>query len=345
MPSEMTYKEDAGLEKISFLKTIMMLCVVLYHSILACIGNGWGGIANFNNSIVLSLLSMWLNSFHIQLFTFASGYLFYFVRYECNRYRSPRKDFCKRIKRLIIPYVLVSIIWAIPAKMLTYGFSMTIIIKDFVLAVSPSQLWFLPMLFTVWMVFYCTSDVINRLSPAIVIIIYISIYLLKIMLERIIPLGVFQVSTSLEFLLYFYLGVLYRKNKDFQLKGCLALYGLLNVVIFLVYYYFLENGFEIVAELYRPILCYCGIILFVKILQMFKVEKMQRNNVFSFLAKNSMGVFLLHQQILYITMRVFSIKSDGVVVVLNFGIALLVSLMMTTLLRQFRFGCMILGEG
>lgn len=35
--------KERELQKVNALKTIMMFCVVLYHSILAGSRNGWGG--------------------------------------------------------------------------------------------------------------------------------------------------------------------------------------------------------------------------------------------------------------------------------------------------------------
>ena len=46
---------------------------------------------------------------HIEFFTFASGYLFYMLRYEMGRYNKPKEDLKNRFKRLMVPFFVVSI--------------------------------------------------------------------------------------------------------------------------------------------------------------------------------------------------------------------------------------------
>lgn len=72
--------KNRELQRVNALKTIMMFCVVLYHSILASSRNGWEGVSNlWESGGMAQYASGWLNMFHVEFFAFASGYLFYMI--------------------------------------------------------------------------------------------------------------------------------------------------------------------------------------------------------------------------------------------------------------------------
>ena len=128
----MLVNKEEELQRVTTVKTIMMFCVLLYHTLLALQKNG-SELYQTTLRQGLSYIVMWLNSFHIQTFTFASGYLFYMVRYEKHGYRNGKKDIVKRWMRLLFPFYIVSILWAIPAEIFIQGGSWTVIVKNFIL--------------------------------------------------------------------------------------------------------------------------------------------------------------------------------------------------------------------
>lgn len=65
------------LDNCTFVKTILMIFVVLYHSILFWGGGSWlENIPVIYESKSLSIFVAWLNTFHIFGFTLISGYIF-----------------------------------------------------------------------------------------------------------------------------------------------------------------------------------------------------------------------------------------------------------------------------
>ncbi len=70
-------KKDKTIVNCNFIKTILMLCVILYHSMVF-----WSGAWFTKNPIIdsngLSLISYWLKSFHMYAFALVSGYIFAF---------------------------------------------------------------------------------------------------------------------------------------------------------------------------------------------------------------------------------------------------------------------------
>lgn len=142
------------LETIDNVKVLMMLAVVLYHSCMFFTGSWFDGAQPVYTADHIALFARWLNTFHVQTFTMASGFLFYCLRTEKGKYAKFEKDILKRGKRLLIPYFCVMLIWVIPFYVYYSGFDLSKIVTKYVLGCAPSQLWFLPMLFLLFVIFY-----------------------------------------------------------------------------------------------------------------------------------------------------------------------------------------------
>lgn len=343
----MVINKDEELHQVTVLKTVMMLCVLFYHVLLALQGNGWGGIRKDCSNIDTNIryVAAWLNSFHIQTFTFASGYLFYMIRYENDGYRDIKNDLLKRWMRLMFPFYAVSLLWAIPGQIFAYGFSWNMIIKDFILEIAPAQLWFLPMLYLVYLVFYFFSDLIERVPVHIVLILYAVIYVTKVVLGKFIPLGVFQISSTIEYLLYYYIGFIIRKktqNKGGKIRTFVIVFAAFILEFMYLFMYFkIEN--LIIAEIFRPIACSFQVLAVLEFAKIVKIERLNYLKGFNKISYNSMGIYLFHQQILYLTMRILSNVPPTLFVVLNFIFAFLISNIITNSLRKTKMGKLILG--
>lgn len=61
----------------AFVKTVLMLCVIAYHSMVFWTGKWWDLEIGFPSKSV-GYLANWLNSFHVYAFALVSGYLFAF---------------------------------------------------------------------------------------------------------------------------------------------------------------------------------------------------------------------------------------------------------------------------
>lgn len=146
------------LEAIDNVKVLMMLAVVLYHSCMFFTGSWFDGAKPVYEARYLSIFAQWLNTFHVQTFTMASGFLFYCLRIEKGKYIHFRKDILKRGKRLLLPYFFVMLTWVIPFYVYYSGFDLSKIVYKYVLGCAPSQLWFLPMLFLLFIIFYRVLD-------------------------------------------------------------------------------------------------------------------------------------------------------------------------------------------
>ena len=141
-------KNETKLENCSFIKTVLLFLVVLYHSCVFWTGNWWDTEPVFP-SIGLNYLSLWLNSFHVYAFTLASGYIFAY-KISKREYLNYLPFLRNKARRLIVPYYFTMIIWVAPISAYLFKWNIIYLIKKFILCINPSQLWFLWMLFGVF---------------------------------------------------------------------------------------------------------------------------------------------------------------------------------------------------
>lgn len=201
---------DIDLASCNYIKCILMLAVVLCHS-CAFWGGGW--FSAVTPSVIvppLGWLSSWLGTFHVSGFVLVSGYLYYYLRYEAGKYRDIKIFFLNKFKRLIIPYIFVSLVWVIPFAVYFYHYSISDLFVNYVLGASPSQLWFLLMLFGVFVIIYPLSNFLARSRVITVIGLAAISYMLGYVVSYI-SKGVFQIGTSFSYVPYFLIGFLFRK--------------------------------------------------------------------------------------------------------------------------------------
>ena len=157
-------------------------------------------------------VAKWMGTFHIQTFVMASGFLFYYLKKEKKRYNSPVKDIKKRAKRLLVPYFFTCVLWAILIGLFFYNYSVTDVLKDYVLMVSPAQLWFLIMLFMVFVFFVLIGKRI-KISLKNLVIIYLVTTIVGLLLSKF-GINVFQIAAAVRYILYFYLGGFIYENRN-----------------------------------------------------------------------------------------------------------------------------------
>ena len=137
------------------IKTAMMLAVVLYHSCMFFTGSWFDNATPVFSANYLSVFARYLNTFHVQTFAMASGFLFYALKKEYRKYSDYfRADIGKRARRLLLPYAITIIVCVLPFYIVFSGFDAKAIVYKYILGCAPSQLWFLPMLFWLFLLAY-----------------------------------------------------------------------------------------------------------------------------------------------------------------------------------------------
>lgn len=197
----MDNNKTKNLLNISLLQAFGILCVLLGHSVH--IFSSWGWYfhqAPINTTC--NIIHHFIYSFHMPLFIFLSGYLFYKIK--SDNFNIVKYIF-KRIKRLIVPFFAVGFLYYIPMFRLISpeNRSLVHLIKDFVTLDFCGPFWFLISLFFISLtVISFTETKLNKIPVPIITIGLIVLNLLKIS-------GVpFAIQCVPKLAIYFYLGYL-----------------------------------------------------------------------------------------------------------------------------------------
>lgn len=321
-----------------------MLLVVLYHSCALWKSGGWFNQAPANPSAFLDMLAQWLNSFHVYGFTLVSGFIFYSLKNEKGKYQDKKAFVIGKLKRLIVPYVLVSTLWAGPWYAYYFKASLGDVLKNFVLGVQPAQLWFLLMLFWVFVIAIVVPD-----SSVVLLIVALVLYGVGFVGGMIIP-NIFQIFTGCQYFIFFALGCIVSGDK-FS-RGELGhrrkmvnpiLMLCLDIAIF-AFYMFLGTSdvaiFKMARQCVELLLHIVGALMAFGVLGWIanRVD-WKKSKVFMLLSKHNFIIYLLHQQIIYGVITLFNGETpSGILVALNFVgsvlITLLVAIVIERLLKQ-----------
>lgn len=343
----MKMKSDEKLDNCTFVKTILMILIVIYHSCVLWTNN-WGKIPEIQAPI-LGDIAIWLNSFHIYCFTLVSGYIFFFIKYEKNEYQCFKYFVRKKILRLVIPYYIVGCFWVIPIELLL--FTTDNYILKYLMGISPSQMWFLLMLFDVFIIVYFCGELIYK-NNCIAIIFCVLCYIVGIFGRRFLP-NVFQIFTSLQFVPFFVVGMKLRQYTvilDKFMKKKFLLVLCLNYMLFLAIFTFtsFENiKYKIFYYMLNFILHLFGAVISFVILQKIacKTERWKYSHIYNILKKYSFPIYFFHQQIIYFIINEF----DGVInpyinFIVNFIIAIIGALMISFVLYRVKWIRILLGQ-
>lgn len=334
---------DRHIEKLNFVKTVLMLIIVAYHSIL-CWSGTWFGTPVYNAKY-LALLAEWLNTFHIYAFTFVSGYIYYYIRYELKKrsYENFPIFLKNKVKRLIIPYISTCILWVIPVTLIIDEYTWRGIFNKYILGSGPSQLWFLLMLFNVFIISFFTSNYWAKKSFVSGILILLIFYLVS--RNKIDISQKFMLRTGIIYLLYFYTGFICRKIQFNFNKNLIVLWTGVDIILF---YLYKTISFKSLSNLilFSALLKIVGIFMIVSIL-LYLADRVswKENKVFKFVSKRSMLVYLFHQQLIYFTIVWFNgVVNPYMNAFINFIFSLGISLIMATIILKSKTLKIMFGE-
>lgn len=334
------------LENCNFVKTILMLLVILYHSCIFWKGDWFDGAIVATKSDVIRFFAEWLNSFLVYAFVLVSGYVFYYLKVLKKKYLQLGSFLIGKIKRLVIPYCFITILWVIPLTCLWVSYSWKDIFLKYFLAISPSQLWFLLMLFWCYCLAYFTTDIVSRNSIAIIIT-FLS-FGIGIIGNHFIP-NYFQIWSGFSFFPFFILGMKLSQGEWKLLRKIpLFIYFFIHSVLFVILMFFpsgkaVYSAFRIVIGF---VLHYIGAITVFFVLQYIGgIFKWKSSHIFQSLYKHQMIVYLLHQQIVYISIIIFNGRVNPFIIcIFNFTIAICASYLIGSLFLKWKITRFLIGE-
>lgn len=330
-----------------FVRTILMISVVVGHSVDLWMGD-WFNQTPVTENNILRGGAFWINSVHIYAFTLLSGYLFYYLKFEKEKYNDYVSFILNKAKRLIIPYVFASFIWVAPIYAYFYNARLLTLFRRFVLCEGPSQLWFLIMLFGVFVVFYPMAYFLESHT-------YVSIFMMVVFFgisllgDHFLP-NYFQIWTICGYVPFFWLGFIIRKREQDGKMFEIPIFGyvLADIVLFGLYLYLMNCEGTLLRFLFYSegfVLHIIGAILAFRILSYIGKHINLNNRVFQLLKTSSMGVYLFHQQIIFFVIDFFNGKiSSWSIAVLCFVVSLTLSLLITQILLKFKITRLLIGS-
>jgi hypothetical protein len=326
--------------------------VVLYHSIIFW-GGGWFSAYEPERTITSAgLIANWLNSFHVYCFILTSGYIYSFLRFEKGKYQQYRSFIRGKIKRLIVPYLFVSLVWAIPVGYFFYHYSLIDVVKNYLLGINPSQLWFLLVLFFAFAIVWPLSETINK-SNIKALGIGVGFLAIGILGTQTVRINVFFIWTALQDILYFIIGMilrrLHREGKSLTTRWYVKWAMLIaNILLFVFQWRWLLDKTGMVfriANLAVGVTIHClGAIATFLILQDLGGRINWDRTWFKLLVANSMIIYLFHQQIVYISIAVFNGSVPPLIhMMINMALAVVGSILIGRLLRTNQYTKLLVG--
>ena len=336
--------KSSELENTKYIKNVLMFVIVLYHCFLLLV-DSTDAVSYF---IVLDIFK----SFEVNTFVIVSGYLFAYILYERGGYDSFKKFFVNKSKRLIIPYIFVCSCWAAPIVRFTTGYGLFELTYKYILGIDADQLWFLLMLFELFMLEYWLIKVklkwIYRIVGVIVVYI-VGVYLKSDFYN------VWRVFDTLKMLIFFELGIYLYKKRDgaFYKKDRILFCGVLTLFLLCVLEFYktiiaVEVKFDLIETIIEMFLGISASIFMWTILQII-FNKSRHNIILKTASSVSMGVFLVHQQIIYLIRYflgtgVWMRFSCIVYIFVSFVVTMTISILITCLLKSNSVTRFLIGE-
>lgn len=327
--------KEQELKNCTFIKTVLMILIVLYHSIVYFRGDWFPAVPLGSAVKPLAYLASWMNSFHIYAFVLVSGYLFHYLKFEARKYHHYGEFIRNKLKRLIVPYFFVMIVWVIPVYCLFYGWDRSVIVNKYLLGKSPNQLWFLLMLFLVFALFFPLSRWIRKhFIPGGILV--LGLYAFGFLLEHF-GYNHFQVSMALRMTLYFWIGFVIRQY-DWGFLGKIPriLWLPAHIALFVVSNLIPQTNpvLKLIGLAFNVATTVVGAIMAFALLGLLAEKiRWEKSKGFGFLSRLSMPVYLFHQQVIYFVIYLLSrfpfTIHPYLQAVIHFVIALTVSILIS----------------
>ena len=300
---------------IEILQAFGILCVFLGHALRIFYENGW----YFHKAQVVfpfDVLDKFIFSFHMPLFIFLSGYLFYLNK---DKIENAWYYILKRVKRLLIPFYFAGFLYVLPMVCFINPLDKSVwfYYSSFLTLDYTWHLWFLFSLFVITLFFVLYYFKFNKFNKYVLLAFLIGINLLSTTGPSSCLARIFK------FAIFFYLGCLFVEHKDF-IERKLAKFLWLILFVFAV----AEVG---LYQFYRgsllDLICAVLGIAFFYIVAFKVADKMKSGNkVISFLSMNLLTLYIIHEPIMALVLKLFDWGKEGVPIVVS-GMMFVVALM------------------
>ena len=345
-------EKDVELNQCYLVKGILVLCIVMYHSMVVYASRTWFANTPHTDSIFYKYFALFLNSFHIYTFTFISGYLYGHLKSEKNGYKKNIDFLYTKLKRLIIPYIFVLFTWAIPARILFFSNWKDGFVYSFLLGADPAQLWFLTMIFWVFALYNLLYRLIVK-----------NLFLTTVLVCFAYSVGIlwdftpdyFQFFKGLQFMLYFHIGYLWRCfvgesviHKIYQIPSILLI--MCNLVLFglCIFVSSLQHntGIKMLDLGLTTCLHMYGAISFFLVFQrVTRLKAIKNSKLLEVISRYGMPIYLYHQQIVYVGLAlILNHFTPTITVLFVFLFTMAISILLSWIMTRSKITKVLIGE-
>ncbi len=289
---------------------------------------------------LLYYIVQYVASLSVPLFVFISGYLYYLMRVEKQKYSDYAEFIKSKFVRLIVPFYLFAFLYFIPAKWLLGLYQTpdlpTVIITQLT-AGGQNVVWFLFMLFWVFAIFYLVEDRLNKIGPVFTIAILGALSIVS---------GFFpttmQIQTVLTYSIFFYLGYKLRsKHEVFEKQNTIwaPILFVSHLSLFILIqktHIFMDFPLRQLALLTLSVV---GVFAAYSVASVISSKvNFGRWRAFQFIDRNSLLIYLLHEPIILTFLFFFGqrIHNYYLIAVVSFIVGLLLSCIFAVILTKWR---------
>ena len=196
----MEQKKKIRLDEVTLMRTILALLIVFMHS-FTCYNGSWEQPAGYVDIPTYKWLTRASFAFTLEAFVFISGYLFAFQRITLNRTGGGITLIVNKLKRLILPSIIFSILYFVLFFEYKGVGNMIYSIIN-----GCGHMWYLPMLFWCFVFGWMLEQIKIKDGWKMVFLIALNLFNIYSL-----PL---RISTAFTYLVYFYGGYLIYKHSD-----------------------------------------------------------------------------------------------------------------------------------
>lgn len=335
-------EEKIFMNNLNLLKLIALILVVIGHCTNQYKGS-WVFVSN-QQSDIYRWVSIYVNSIHMQIFTFVSGSVYAYCKLRKNYYGNYISLVKDKFKRLIIPYVFIGVSFMIPIGMKVgisaYENGFINSIKNLILGYSAGHLWFLMMLFTLFLVYYWVEKILIKVDPFISIF---TLFFIQVISGKF-P-SIFFIQKAMYYMLFFHLGHLVYLKLEKLVNIKIKLYEYRNIIIYSIFVIIpllvLMKGklphIRIITMLtYSTI---DNLIAVLGIIQMYllvvTIKETRLYNIIesklNYINKYNFNIYLLHEPIIFILLSNILNLNPTIVVISNFTLSICISIILAKL--------------
>lgn len=338
-------------EEYNFLKVLTILLVVLGHSTYYVIKTNFGGIdyhhyINNNHSHivikVLNVLTEIIYYFHMPLFMAISG-AFFRIQVEKNKWQSLFTLFKNKFKRLLIPFLVFTILYTLPVKYISNYFEQTSILNAILgqlFLFGNTHLWYLFALFIIFMIAYF---VLRRDTGVGMLLFLFVLHLISYKIN--VPL----IKSSFQFLFYFAIGFKFEQKREvynhlLNHTKKFIYFLLIGFVLFIFMNLGIKRYSIILSKVLVEILAVYGSLVTYTIAYYLTINtKWMNTRIYQLILVNGLGIYIFSDTLNYLILKWgFIVAEDlmitphGIIlmVIFRFLVTLILSLVITLAFKK-----------